>query len=98
MALIMHYKIFCPHYHNPHFIHETMFTIQFMSLSQQPECANYIKVLQKYNQTHLLVCGTGAFNPICALVKVGHKGQVSDEMDKKADYFIENSPVINFVA
>uniref|UniRef100_A0A8C6PMB8 Sema domain, immunoglobulin domain (Ig), short basic domain, secreted, (semaphorin) 3E n=1 Tax=Nothobranchius furzeri TaxID=105023 RepID=A0A8C6PMB8_NOTFU len=39
------------------------------------ECANYIKVLQRYNQTHLLVCGTGAFNPVCVLVKVGHKGQ-----------------------
>uniref|UniRef100_A0A8C9XXY4 Sema domain, immunoglobulin domain (Ig), short basic domain, secreted, (semaphorin) 3E n=1 Tax=Sander lucioperca TaxID=283035 RepID=A0A8C9XXY4_SANLU len=41
------------------------------------ECANYIKVLQQYNQTHLLVCGTGAFNPICVLVRVGHTGQVS---------------------
>ncbi|MED6271928.1 hypothetical protein CHARACLAT_025144 [Characodon lateralis] len=50
---------------------------------EKPECANYIKVLQQYNQTHLLVCGTGAFNPICALVRVGHKGQVSDEMKKK---------------
>uniref|UniRef100_A0A8C7Y697 Sema domain, immunoglobulin domain (Ig), short basic domain, secreted, (semaphorin) 3E n=1 Tax=Oryzias sinensis TaxID=183150 RepID=A0A8C7Y697_9TELE len=40
------------------------------------ECANYIKVLQKYNQTHLMACGTGAFNPICALVQVGHTGQV----------------------
>uniref|UniRef100_A0A8C4I851 Sema domain, immunoglobulin domain (Ig), short basic domain, secreted, (semaphorin) 3E n=1 Tax=Dicentrarchus labrax TaxID=13489 RepID=A0A8C4I851_DICLA len=42
---------------------------------EKPECANYIKVLQQYNQTHLLVCGTGAFNPICALVRVGHTGQ-----------------------
>ncbi|XP_034032524.1 semaphorin-3E isoform X2 [Thalassophryne amazonica] len=42
---------------------------------EKPECANYIKVLQQYNQTHLLVCGTGAFNPICGLVKVGHTGQ-----------------------
>uniref|UniRef100_A0A8C4I5A8 Sema domain, immunoglobulin domain (Ig), short basic domain, secreted, (semaphorin) 3E n=1 Tax=Dicentrarchus labrax TaxID=13489 RepID=A0A8C4I5A8_DICLA len=42
---------------------------------REPECANYIKVLQQYNQTHLLVCGTGAFNPICALVRVGHTGQ-----------------------
>ncbi|XP_041852704.1 semaphorin-3E isoform X1 [Melanotaenia boesemani] len=42
---------------------------------EKPECANYIKVLQKYNQTHLLVCGTGAFNPICVLIKVGHAGQ-----------------------
>uniref|UniRef100_A0A8C5GQW3 Sema domain, immunoglobulin domain (Ig), short basic domain, secreted, (semaphorin) 3E n=1 Tax=Gouania willdenowi TaxID=441366 RepID=A0A8C5GQW3_GOUWI len=43
---------------------------------EQPECANYIKVLQPYNHTHLLVCGTGAFNPLCALVRVGHPGQV----------------------
>ncbi|XP_061891716.1 semaphorin-3E isoform X2 [Entelurus aequoreus] len=39
---------------------------------EKMECANYIKVLQPYNQTHLLVCGTGAFNPICALVQVGN--------------------------
>ncbi|XP_077953839.1 semaphorin-3E-like isoform X3 [Gasterosteus aculeatus] len=42
---------------------------------EKSECANYIKVLQQYNQTHLLVCGTGAFNPICALVRMGHTGQ-----------------------
>ncbi|KAG8012602.1 Semaphorin-3E [Nibea albiflora] len=42
---------------------------------EKAECANYIKVLQQYNQTHLLACGTGAFNPICALVRVGHTGQ-----------------------
>uniref|UniRef100_A0AAQ5ZEA6 Sema domain, immunoglobulin domain (Ig), short basic domain, secreted, (semaphorin) 3E n=1 Tax=Amphiprion ocellaris TaxID=80972 RepID=A0AAQ5ZEA6_AMPOC len=42
---------------------------------EKPECANYIKVLQQHNQTHLLVCGTGAFNPVCALVGVGHTGQ-----------------------
>ncbi|XP_011605245.2 semaphorin-3E [Takifugu rubripes] len=42
---------------------------------EKSECANYIKVLQQYNQTHLLVCGTGAFNPICALVRLGDSGQ-----------------------
>lgn len=42
---------------------------------EKPECANYVKVLQKYNQTHLLVCGTGAFNPVCGLARVGHTGQ-----------------------
>ncbi|KAL4659498.1 semaphorin-3E precursor-like [Arapaima gigas] len=35
------------------------------------ECANYIKVLHHYNKTHLLACGTGAFDPMCALVRVG---------------------------
>ncbi|XP_035763046.1 semaphorin-3E [Neolamprologus brichardi] len=42
---------------------------------EKQECANYIKVLQQYNQTHLLACGTGAFNPICAAVRVGHTWQ-----------------------
>uniref|UniRef100_A0A8C7M7H8 Sema domain, immunoglobulin domain (Ig), short basic domain, secreted, (semaphorin) 3E n=1 Tax=Oncorhynchus kisutch TaxID=8019 RepID=A0A8C7M7H8_ONCKI len=42
----------------------------------QPECANYIKVLHRYNTTHLLACGTGAFNPHCAKIRVGHTGQV----------------------
>ncbi|XP_033824452.1 semaphorin-3E [Periophthalmus magnuspinnatus] len=42
---------------------------------EKTECANYIKVLQQYNHTHLLVCGTGAFNPLCAFVQVGHTGQ-----------------------
>uniref|UniRef100_A0A3Q2Z9N8 Sema domain, immunoglobulin domain (Ig), short basic domain, secreted, (semaphorin) 3E n=1 Tax=Hippocampus comes TaxID=109280 RepID=A0A3Q2Z9N8_HIPCM len=44
---------------------------------EKMECANYIKVLQQYNQTHLLVCGTASFNPICAWVHVGHTGKVS---------------------
>ncbi|XP_067090430.1 semaphorin-3E isoform X1 [Osmerus mordax] len=42
---------------------------------EKPECANYIKVLQQFNHTHLLACGTGAFNPLCAFVNVGHVGQ-----------------------
>lgn len=52
----------------------------------QTECANYIKVLQQYNQTHLLVCGTGAFNPICALVSLGHAEQVSVPRPSSASY------------
>uniref|UniRef100_A0A674C5V1 Sema domain, immunoglobulin domain (Ig), short basic domain, secreted, (semaphorin) 3E n=1 Tax=Salmo trutta TaxID=8032 RepID=A0A674C5V1_SALTR len=48
-----------------------------MKGKEKPECANYIKVLQQFNTTHLLACGTGAFNPLCATIKVGHAGQVS---------------------
>ncbi|XP_036375901.1 semaphorin-3E-like isoform X1 [Megalops cyprinoides] len=40
---------------------------------EKSECANYIKVLHQYNKTHLLACGTGAFNPICAFIRVGHQ-------------------------
>lgn len=32
------------------------------------ECANFLRVLQPYNHTHLYVCGTGAFNPRCAFI------------------------------
>lgn len=35
------------------------------------ECSNFIKVLQTYNQTHLYVCGTGAFHPMCAYLDTG---------------------------
>eukprot|EP00063_Salmo_salar_P029150 XP_014003985.1 PREDICTED: semaphorin-3E-like isoform X2 [Salmo salar] len=46
-----------------------------MKGKEKPECANYIKVLQQFNTTHLLACGTGAFNPLCATIRVGHAGQ-----------------------
>lgn len=36
-----------------------------------------MRVLQPHNRTHLLACGTGAFQPICALIAVGHRGEVS---------------------
>ncbi|KAG7472645.1 hypothetical protein MATL_G00111130 [Megalops atlanticus] len=32
------------------------------------ECANFLRVLEPYNHTHLYVCGTGAFNPRCAFI------------------------------
>lgn len=34
----------------------------------QLECANFLRVLEPYNQTHLYACGTGAFNPRCAFI------------------------------
>uniref|UniRef100_A0A3Q2QCD9 Sema domain, immunoglobulin domain (Ig), short basic domain, secreted, (semaphorin) 3bl n=1 Tax=Fundulus heteroclitus TaxID=8078 RepID=A0A3Q2QCD9_FUNHE len=41
----------------------------------QTECANFVRLLQPYNRTHLLACGTGAFQPMCAFVYVGHRGE-----------------------
>ncbi|XP_032892656.1 semaphorin-3A-like [Amblyraja radiata] len=32
------------------------------------DCANFLRILHFYNQTHLYVCGTGAFHPRCAYV------------------------------
>lgn len=43
----------------------------------QTECANFVRLLQPHNRTHLLACGTGAFQPMCAFISVGHRGEVS---------------------
>uniref|UniRef100_A0A8C9VWV8 Sema domain, immunoglobulin domain (Ig), short basic domain, secreted, (semaphorin) 3bl n=1 Tax=Scleropages formosus TaxID=113540 RepID=A0A8C9VWV8_SCLFO len=48
----------------------------------QTECANYVRLLQPYNRTHLLACGTGAFQPTCAFVHVGHRGEHVFAMDR----------------
>uniref|UniRef100_A0A3Q3JMR8 Sema domain, immunoglobulin domain (Ig), short basic domain, secreted, (semaphorin) 3H n=1 Tax=Monopterus albus TaxID=43700 RepID=A0A3Q3JMR8_MONAL len=34
----------------------------------ESECANFLRVLQPFNHTHLYMCGTGAFNPRCAFI------------------------------
>ncbi|XP_039627248.1 sema domain, immunoglobulin domain (Ig), short basic domain, secreted, (semaphorin) 3bl [Polypterus senegalus] len=39
------------------------------------DCANYVRLLHPYNRTHLLACGTGAFQPLCAFIYVGHRGE-----------------------
>uniref|UniRef100_A0AAX7SN44 Semaphorin 4G n=1 Tax=Astatotilapia calliptera TaxID=8154 RepID=A0AAX7SN44_ASTCA len=36
--------------------------------SLQTECYNHIRFLQRYNETHLYVCGTNAFRPLCAYI------------------------------
>uniref|UniRef100_A0A8C6PJF9 Sema domain, immunoglobulin domain (Ig), short basic domain, secreted, (semaphorin) 3bl n=1 Tax=Nothobranchius furzeri TaxID=105023 RepID=A0A8C6PJF9_NOTFU len=48
---------------------------------EQTECANFIRLLQPYNRTHLLACGTGAFQPMCAFIYVGHRGEHVFTMD-----------------
>lgn len=58
-----------------------IFEIQIFNLTLclcalQTECANFVRLLQPYNRTHLLACGTGAFQPMCAFIYVGHRGEV----------------------
>ncbi|XP_053320617.1 semaphorin-4C [Spea bombifrons] len=38
--------------------------------NNQTECFNYIRFLQEYNQTHLITCGTYAFQPKCAYIEL----------------------------
>ncbi|XP_069500240.1 semaphorin-3F isoform X2 [Ambystoma mexicanum] len=39
------------------------------------ECGNFIRLVQPWNRTHLYVCGTGAYNPVCSYVNRGRKAQ-----------------------
>ncbi|XP_068162800.1 semaphorin-3aa isoform X2 [Antennarius striatus] len=49
------------------------------------ECNNFIRVLQPYNQTHLYICGTGAFHPICSFLEMGKRAE--DNIFRLASYF-----------
>ncbi|KAE8281380.1 Semaphorin-3aa Semaphorin-1A Semaphorin-Z1A [Larimichthys crocea] len=49
------------------------------------ECTNFIRVLQPYNQTHLYICGTGAFHPICAFLEMGKRAE--DNIFRLASHF-----------
>uniref|UniRef100_A0A673BKY5 Semaphorin-3A-like n=1 Tax=Sphaeramia orbicularis TaxID=375764 RepID=A0A673BKY5_9TELE len=49
------------------------------------ECSNFIRVLQPYNQTHLYICGTGAFHPICAYLEMGKRAE--DNIFRLAQHF-----------
>ncbi|XP_069062926.1 semaphorin-3F isoform X1 [Pleurodeles waltl] len=42
------------------------------------ECGNFIRLVQPWNRTHLYVCGTGAYNPVCTYVNRGRKAQASE--------------------
>uniref|UniRef100_A0A4W5K3J9 Semaphorin 3F n=1 Tax=Hucho hucho TaxID=62062 RepID=A0A4W5K3J9_9TELE len=46
-----------------------------MFVPMQGECGNFIRLIEPWNRTHLYVCGTGAYNPICTYVNRGHKAQ-----------------------
>lgn len=52
----------------------------YLSLVQQRECSNFIKVLQPFNQTHIYACGTGAFHPVCSYLEVGKKIEVKSNI------------------
>ncbi|XP_035244787.1 semaphorin-3D isoform X1 [Anguilla anguilla] len=34
----------------------------------ETECANFVRVLQPFNKTHVYVCGTGAYHPLCTYI------------------------------
>lgn len=48
----------------------------------QTECANFIRLLQPFNQSHVFACGTGSYQPVCAFIQLGARGKVRDTLDR----------------
>ncbi|KAK2832108.1 hypothetical protein Q7C36_015570 [Tachysurus vachellii] len=36
-------------------------------------CGNFLRVIQPFNRTHLFICGSGAYSPVCAYVNRGRR-------------------------
>uniref|UniRef100_A0A4W5RKY1 Semaphorin-3C n=1 Tax=Hucho hucho TaxID=62062 RepID=A0A4W5RKY1_9TELE len=39
-------------------------------------CGNFIRVVQPFNRTHLFICGSGAYSPVCAFINRGRRPEV----------------------
>ncbi|XP_062891505.1 semaphorin-3F-like isoform X2 [Mobula hypostoma] len=39
------------------------------------ECSNFVRLIEPWNRTHLYVCGTGAFHPVCSFVYRGWRSE-----------------------
>ncbi|KAM4569194.1 semaphorin-3C isoform 2-T2 [Odontesthes bonariensis] len=39
-------------------------------------CGNFIRVMQPYNRTHLFMCGSGAYSPVCVYINRGRRPEV----------------------
>ncbi|KTF78547.1 hypothetical protein cypCar_00023317, partial [Cyprinus carpio] len=39
------------------------------------ECANFVRLIEPWNRTHLYTCGTGAYKPICTFINRGWKAE-----------------------
>uniref|UniRef100_A0A669CNU4 Sema domain, immunoglobulin domain (Ig), short basic domain, secreted, (semaphorin) 3Ga n=1 Tax=Oreochromis niloticus TaxID=8128 RepID=A0A669CNU4_ORENI len=42
---------------------------------QVGECANFVRLIEPWNRTHLYTCGTGAYQPICTFINRGWRAE-----------------------
>ncbi|NWS92632.1 SEM3D protein, partial [Toxostoma redivivum] len=48
---------------------------QLAGRNVETECANFIRLLQPFNQSHVFACGTGSYQPVCAFIQLGARGK-----------------------
>uniref|UniRef100_A0AAY4D4U8 Sema domain, immunoglobulin domain (Ig), short basic domain, secreted, (semaphorin) 3Ga n=1 Tax=Denticeps clupeoides TaxID=299321 RepID=A0AAY4D4U8_9TELE len=49
---------------------------QLTGKGRQGECANFVRMIEPWNRTHLYACGTGAYKPICTFINRGWRAEV----------------------
>ncbi|KAG7272597.1 hypothetical protein CRUP_003519 [Coryphaenoides rupestris] len=59
----------------------------FKGKNLETDCFNYIKILLRLNTTHLYVCGTYAFSPVCAYINTS---TFSMERDDSGEVLMED--------
>uniref|UniRef100_A0AAQ4RJS3 Sema domain, immunoglobulin domain (Ig), short basic domain, secreted, (semaphorin) 3Ga n=1 Tax=Gasterosteus aculeatus aculeatus TaxID=481459 RepID=A0AAQ4RJS3_GASAC len=52
---------------------------QMTGKGRQGECANFVRLIEPWNRTHLYTCGTGAYQPICTFINRGWRAEVNTE-------------------
>uniref|UniRef100_A0A8C6LTR3 Semaphorin-3C n=1 Tax=Nothobranchius furzeri TaxID=105023 RepID=A0A8C6LTR3_NOTFU len=48
-------------------------------------CGNFVRVVQPYNRTHLFMCGSGAYSPVCVYINRGRRPEVVFSIDSKME-------------
>ncbi|NXS35483.1 SEM3D protein, partial [Pomatostomus ruficeps] len=48
---------------------------QLAGKNVETECANFIRLLQPFNQSHVFACSTGSYQPVCAFIQLGARGK-----------------------
>lgn len=59
----------------------------FKGKNLETDCFNYIKILLRLNSTHLYVCGTYAFSPVCAYINTS---TFTLERDEEGEVMMED--------
>uniref|UniRef100_A0A8D3DD45 Sema domain, immunoglobulin domain (Ig), short basic domain, secreted, (semaphorin) 3C n=1 Tax=Scophthalmus maximus TaxID=52904 RepID=A0A8D3DD45_SCOMX len=63
-------------------------------------CGNFIRVVQPYNRTHLFMCGSGAYSPVCVYVNRGRRPEVGtrDALTESGKGRCSFNPQVNTVS
>ncbi|NXG21214.1 SEM3D protein, partial [Grallaria varia] len=48
---------------------------QLAGKNVETECANFVRLLQPFNRSHVYACGTGSYQPVCAFIQLGARGK-----------------------